>query len=242
MQGDSARGIDLSGYETNPSWDIVETSWKADFSKVESSITFTITLKRKPLYAILTIIFPLLLLALLNIAAFILPCDGGEKSGYAVTIFLAFVVFLTIVESTLPPSSETIPLFSIYILILTLMSTLIALTILAENRCNGWDVNEVPIPDWLTFLADVGRLKMCRKSCRRLRNRPDRKVTDVKRINRAESNLMKVNDEPVDDTDRQKEKEYDWKTVIYGVDRLCIMLYLFVAILANVMFFSLTPT
>ena len=237
MQGDSARGIDLSEYETNPSWDIVDTSWKADFSKVESSITFSITLKRKPLYAILTIVFPLLLLSLLNIAAFILPSDGGEKSGYAVTIFLAFVVFLTIVESTLPPSSDTIAVFSIYIIMLTSMSTVITLVILAENRCNGWDVNEVPIPGWLKFLADVGRLKMCCKGC----NRSDSKVMNVRSVTHVEKSLFDT-DETEKQVDDGEDDEYDWKTVIYGFDRLMVMFFSLIAILANVLFFILATS
>ena len=238
MQGDSARGIDLSYYEGNPSWDIEETSWKADFSKVESSITFTITLKRKPLYAILTIIFPLLLLSLLNIAAFILPCDGGEKSGYAVTIFLAFVVFLTIVESTLPPSSDTVAVFSIYIIMLTSMSTVITLVILAENRCNGWDVNEVPIPGWLKFLADVGRLKIC---CRVCKKRSGRKVSTVNKINEEQPSIHRDANgkEQVDYTDDTVEKEYNWKTLIYGLDRLFIMVFTLVAILSNILFLTM---
>lgn len=219
MQGDSIRGIEFLYYEANPSWDLVDSSWSSE-SVYESKITFKLTLRRKPLYAILTIVFPVQLLCLLNILAFALPSDGGEQSGYAVTMFLAFVVFLTIVESTLPPSSESISVFSVYIILMTSMSTFITLIVVVENRCSSWEVNEVPIPRLVICLADVGRLMPCRRSCRKRTNR--NKVIDID----PEVNVKVT-------STSELEKKYNWKTVICGFDRLCQIGFTIYAILRN---------
>lgn len=200
MLGDTQRGIDMSYYEKNPSWDIVDSKWGADFTETESSITFTLTLRRKPLYAILTIVFPILLLCLLDICTFVLPRDGGEKAGFAVTLFLTFVVLLTIIQSTLPSSSDSVAAFSVYVILMTSMSAIIKIIVVFENRCNAWDVEKVPIPKWVKFLADIGRLKLCTRSCRR--NTSETKVEDLTGKSELPNGGL-VTDESVVDTEEE---------------------------------------
>ncbi|KAL8596823.1 hypothetical protein ACOMHN_027152 [Nucella lapillus] len=60
-------------------------------------------------------ILPILLLSLLNCLVFLLPVESGEKMTVSVTIFLSFAVFLSLIDSSLPPNSDSVCLFSVYL-------------------------------------------------------------------------------------------------------------------------------
>ncbi|WAQ96352.1 ACHA3-like protein, partial [Mya arenaria] len=115
-------GVNLGDYEASSSWDIVDTLGYTDANQAEPNVRFRITMKRKPLFIIVTVVFPILACALLNICVFILPVESGERAGYSVTIFLALAVFLTIISTTLPANSEKIAIFSVYLIITTVAS------------------------------------------------------------------------------------------------------------------------
>ncbi|WAQ96353.1 ACHA6-like protein, partial [Mya arenaria] len=115
-------GVYLGNFEASSSWDIVDTLGYTDTNQEEPNVRFRITMKRKPLFIIVTVVFPILACALLNICVFLLPVESGERAGYSVTIFLALAVFLTIISTTLPANSEKIAIFSVYLIITTVAS------------------------------------------------------------------------------------------------------------------------
>ncbi|WAR30960.1 ACH10-like protein, partial [Mya arenaria] len=120
-----AKGIELWNFQENSAWSVVNTSWTVDVETYEATISFTLTIERKPLYFILSVILPITMLAILNICVFLLPCESGEKASYAMTVFLAFAVFLTIVSSTLPQNSDSVAIISVFLIVQTVTSTLI---------------------------------------------------------------------------------------------------------------------
>ena len=72
-------------------------------------VTLHLHIKRKPLYYSYTVIAPVLVLCILNIFSFILPCDNGEKVGIGLTVFLSlYVLQLAIAENI--PESNSLPL------------------------------------------------------------------------------------------------------------------------------------
>lgn len=227
--GDTNRGIDLFFFESNPSWDITDTSWSAESRGAESSITFNIKLKRKPLYVLLTVIFPALLLSLLNVVTFVLPCEGGEKSGYAVTIFLSFVVFLTILDATLPSNSESVAVLSIYIVLMTFMSTSITVIVVIQNRCITWDESNKKIPGWMKTLANAGKCMSCRRK---------KKSCSTNKVGVA--NEEKEDGIILDDEESDTDTEYTWKTVINGIDAFCIYFFTSFSVISNVLFLVIT--
>ncbi len=58
------------------------------------------------------IISPCILLSLLGLLVFWLPCDSGEKVALEITVMLSFSVFLIIASDNLPVTSDNIPLIS----------------------------------------------------------------------------------------------------------------------------------
>ncbi|CAC5413494.1 unnamed protein product [Mytilus coruscus] len=111
----------------NTIWTVVSTSASTTQYHKESRVIFSITLQRKPLYIMLHLVLPLVLLSLLNLFTFAIPADSGERMGYTVTVWLSFGVFLTIVGQSLPESSESISFMDIFIVMQLFQSTLVVL-------------------------------------------------------------------------------------------------------------------
>lgn len=127
-------GIELSPeLKRHGEWEIVSSRATDELETDETKVKFTIVIKRKPLFVIINMIMPIILLAVLSIFTFKIPADIGERMGYTVTVWLSFAVFFTIVSGSLPQSSETTPIVSIYILIQLLMGTFTVLISAVES-------------------------------------------------------------------------------------------------------------
>ena len=58
---------------------------------------------RRPVYYVFNLVVPKVILALLSAFVFIIPADSGEKISYAITILLAFFIFLLLLSDTYHP-------------------------------------------------------------------------------------------------------------------------------------------
>lgn len=89
--------VDYYSYVKNAVWDIVSTNaYASSDSNVESEVTFSFWLRRKPLYYINNLIVPIALQGVISLMVFVIPADAGEKMSFAMTVFLSFAVFLSI--------------------------------------------------------------------------------------------------------------------------------------------------
>ena len=57
---------------------------------------------RNSTYVLLTLAVPMIVIAFLTLAGFLLPAEGGEKIGFQITLLLAMIVFLEMVSSSIP--------------------------------------------------------------------------------------------------------------------------------------------
>ena len=161
-----ATGISTASFEDSAEWSILSTA-AAEFTTSSSSgVTFTIELKRKPLFYLLNILLPVIMLAVINVFVFMLPASSGEKTGLAVTVFLAFAVFMTIISAELPKTSDKISMFAAYLFLMTLVSTLIVIVTIVQLRLHSREP-EQPIPNWLQGMTRFVRRLSCRRCCRR---------------------------------------------------------------------------
>ncbi|KAH9507430.1 Neuronal acetylcholine receptor subunit alpha-9 [Bulinus truncatus] len=69
-------------------------------------LSFRLRLTRRPSYLVMTLLVPVTLLAILCIVTFLLPPEVPEKTSMAITILLAYTVYLSIVDKELPETSE----------------------------------------------------------------------------------------------------------------------------------------
>jgi len=100
-----SKGMLLEDIDESGEWKILSTSSQEDREGIEAKVTFSLEIERNSRYYLFNIIIPVILLGLLNVFTFVIPADSGEKMGYAMTVFLSFAVFLTIVSAELRKSS-----------------------------------------------------------------------------------------------------------------------------------------
>ncbi|XP_067658369.1 acetylcholine receptor subunit alpha-like [Haliotis asinina] len=125
--------IEPSLFQRNGEWEITGNS-KDTFlhtysgNKIQTEIEFTFIFKRKYLYYIITNILPVMFLSVLNLGVFLLPPESGEKVSLCISIVLSYAVFLSAIGGSLPEVSDTVSIFSIYLL--TMMFLKVATTLI----------------------------------------------------------------------------------------------------------------
>ncbi|XP_060600266.1 neuronal acetylcholine receptor subunit alpha-7-like [Ruditapes philippinarum] len=229
-----AGGIVLRDYEANSAWDVVNTGYYFTTSSGDSTVVFTIKLRRKPLNVLLSVILPIMMLAILNLFVFVLPCECGEKASYAITVFLAFAVFLTIVSASFPENSETVAIFSVYLIIQTLQSTIITLIALALTRFLSFDSLGKPVPNMLQKLLKLLTLRnCCKKPCK------ETKVENIKVVEVREGSTGN-DDEGQDDDD--KPQYNTWKQAVDKLDFVFFLFFTLVLVMSTLTLFVIAVT
>ena len=102
--------------------------------KKQKVLTCVYTLKRKSAYYVTSMLLPLLLLGLMNPLAFLIPCHSGEKISFAITLFLAFAVYETIIMEKIPVNSDKTSYLQLYIIIQLAFTVLILIVSIIQTR------------------------------------------------------------------------------------------------------------
>ena len=192
-------------------------------------------LKRKPLFFLLNIVIPILLLSILSVFTFALPLDSGERASYGITVFLSLAVFLTIVSSTLPQNSDTTSLLGIYLMLMTSSSTVIVLITLVQVRLAARDVKEHPIDKlWLALHRFSGLLQ--NSGCCHQKT----KVSDLTGSDDVIRTIPEKESKPVFIPESQPEPEVDWKSLMINIDYLGFWFFLLLTVLCTVILFSVS--
>ncbi|XP_061204634.1 acetylcholine receptor subunit delta isoform X1 [Neopsephotus bourkii] len=122
--------IDPEGFTENGEWEIIHRPARKNIhpemppeSSGHQDITFYLIIKRKPLFYIINIVTPCILIAFMAILVFYLPADSGEKMTLVISVLLAQSVFLLLISQRLPETSHAIPLIGKYLLFIMLLVT-----------------------------------------------------------------------------------------------------------------------
>ncbi|KAM8953081.1 acetylcholine receptor subunit delta [Pelodytes ibericus] len=127
--------IDPAGFTENGEWEIVhipakkniDTSVSPESNKYQD-ITFYLIIERKPLFYIINILAPCVLIALMANLVFYLPADSGEKMTLSISVLLAQSVFLLLISQRLPETSLAIPLISKYLMFIMVLVTIVVVS------------------------------------------------------------------------------------------------------------------
>lgn len=125
------RNVDLNDYVPSGTWDLVAVpaslvSYTSDASanKTKVQMVYKIKMRRKSLFYMVNIIIPTVLLSLLSVCVFFLPTDDGEKITLSLGAMFALVVFFLLIAKIMPPTSNSVPLISKYLLFTFVMNIL----------------------------------------------------------------------------------------------------------------------
>ncbi|XP_061614925.1 acetylcholine receptor subunit delta [Phyllopteryx taeniolatus] len=126
--------IDPASWAENGEWEVIHRPAKRNTYKhipMESNkhqdITFYLIIKRKPLFYIVNIIIPCVLISFLASLVYYLPADSGEKMTLSISVLLAQSVFLLLISQRLPETSISVPLIVKYLMFIMVLVTVVVL-------------------------------------------------------------------------------------------------------------------
>lgn len=150
--------VDLKKFIVNGEWKILDALLKNNTryygpkkDLIFPDVTFHLRIKRRPLYYAINLIVPCSLIALLSFFSFFLPSDHGERVSLVITVLLANSVYMLIVSSSLPQTSDGVPLIGIYFLgiVVEIALCLVATCLIMKIRAK-----ESKMPKWIETLVN----------------------------------------------------------------------------------------
>ncbi|XP_042553646.1 neuronal acetylcholine receptor subunit alpha-3 [Dipodomys spectabilis] len=132
--------MNLKDYWESGEWTIIKApGYKHDIKyncceEIYPDITYSLYIRRLPLFYTINLIIPCLLISFLTLLVFYLPSDCGEKVTLCISVLLSLTVFLLVITETIPSTSLVIPLIGEYLLFTMIFVTLsIVITVFVLN-------------------------------------------------------------------------------------------------------------
>ncbi|KAG9465964.1 acetylcholine receptor subunit epsilon-like isoform X1 [Eleutherodactylus coqui] len=111
-----------------PAWKYVNPTYTEDDLQYQQ-IIFGLIIQRKPLFYVVNIIVPCVLISSLVVLVYFLPAKaGGQKCTTSISVLLAQVVFLFLIAQKVPETSLSVPLIGKYLIFVMIVSTIIVLS------------------------------------------------------------------------------------------------------------------
>ncbi|XP_062588972.1 neuronal acetylcholine receptor subunit alpha-10-like [Saccostrea cucullata] len=242
---------DLSSFVESNEWSVVSILSQRNVAyygccpEPYPDITFTLTMKRKPKFYVLTIIFPCTLVLALAALGFILPADSGEKVSLEVTVLLSLSVFLLLVSDKLPASAETFPIIGVYFsvcMVIVCLSCTIAVWVLylhfreeSTNRVPSW-VRRLFLGKLRFVLCPTTKVGIVDKKPASDKNKDDVKVENIESLSVYDGSHVTETDHDVMDGE---ERQQEWRTLARVLDRLFFIFYMIISPTVTIVFFGL---
>ncbi|XP_049634653.1 neuronal acetylcholine receptor subunit alpha-3 [Suncus etruscus] len=132
--------MNLKDYWESGEWAVIKApGYKHDIKyncceEIYPDITYSLYIRRLPLFYTINLIIPCLLISFLTVLVFYLPSDCGEKVTLCISVLLSLTVFLLVITETIPSTSLVIPLIGEYLLFTMIFVTLsIVITVFVLN-------------------------------------------------------------------------------------------------------------
>uniref|UniRef100_A0AC34GSI7 Uncharacterized protein n=1 Tax=Panagrolaimus sp. ES5 TaxID=591445 RepID=A0AC34GSI7_9BILA len=143
-------------FSENGEWEIVANRTRKLLrgrNSIYPTIIFELHLRRRVLYFVFNIIVPCIMLSVLTMVQFVLPCESCEKITLGLTVLLAYSVFSFNIAESMPETSEAVPLIAIYLTSIMGISALsVCFSVGVLNMRHGSE-NQHKVPAFLDFIA-----------------------------------------------------------------------------------------
>ncbi|XP_078286025.1 neuronal acetylcholine receptor subunit alpha-3-like [Rhinoraja longicauda] len=128
--------------------------------EIYTDITYSIYIRRMPLFYTINMIIPCLIISFLTVLVFWLPSACGEKITLSVSVLLSLTVFLLGITESVPSTSLVIPLIEEYLLFIMIFVVLsIIITVFVLNiHVRGPTTHAMPTWVKTVFLKVLPRI------------------------------------------------------------------------------------
>jgi len=212
-----------------------------------TEVQFWFILQRRPLFFLLSVLIPVIIIALLSALPFYIPNESGAgpKLGFLLSVMLTFAVFLLLLERSLPHNSQNIPVLLIYLsTVISIAGLNIFLQVLCLNLHNKHDLNPLPKCLRKLMMTVSGCMQCCKLPNISQRKRNPNKITIKSAI--AKCNIVGIKPENMEyhPTESKTEEAIleDWTHLARLMENLFFLFFISVhAILVVVLFCIVFP-
>ncbi|XP_045174263.2 neuronal acetylcholine receptor subunit alpha-6-like [Mercenaria mercenaria] len=179
-----------------------------------SQYTVTFHLKRRSVFFLVNAVVPVILISFLNVLVFFLPVESGERVSYAITVFLALAVFMTIVSENLPKNSKHMAIIC-YLLLLNVGHS--AVICFETIICLVTYYREGQVPNLVTRIC----FRKPRGTCkwRKIHTEGIKVTHKVKLADNGEEKDTS-REKPAVNTTQNEEKKISWRDVSHKLDKI----------------------
>lgn len=230
-----AKGFDISD-ANHGSWKLISQSITSSFGKFKIQLIF----ERRPLFLLLNILLPIIVLALLTPIVFVLPKKSGERVGFSITMLLAISVYMTIVSDHLPQNSQPMPLVSIMMFIWYIMDALIVFVVIINTKIHTMKESK-PVSIISQKFVILTRKLMCqhdrRKNCDETTEETEKCINIENGNGKEEADGNKESADDANDIGRST--KITWQDLSHAVDKWCFLISYLLKVAVPIVFFSI---